>query len=170
MRPFRFRFDSLMDLRARERDQAGMDVAKAVEAIDRVNEQIAQIEQQRTDIRNQQHETLQRDGVSVDQMLQHGRYDVQLHADQINLRQTLTQLNTELEKRRVHLVAAEAEVKRLERLRATQLAEHRVLESKQEQAEADDLTSARVVMMRRAAMARTTAQKNRNHPSEDLHS
>lgn len=155
MPPFRFRFDSLQVLRGRERDEAGAQVGKALEAIQRINEQIQEIDSQRQMIRAATHQTLQQASVSVDQMLHQGRYDVQLHADEISLRQTLQQLNQELEKRREKLVHAEAEVKRLERLRETQLAEHRSLEAKQEQAEADDLTSARVLLRRRAMAAQS---------------
>ncbi|MCC9655720.1 flagellar export protein FliJ [Rhodopirellula halodulae] len=157
MRPFRFRFDSLLDLRARERDEAGAEVGKAEEAIQKINDQITDIDRQREAIRTEKHQTLQQANVSVDQMLHQGRYDVQLHADQVSLRQTLTQLHEELNKRRDKLILAEAEVKRLERLRETQLAEHRMLVAKQEQAEADDLTSARVLLRRRAIASQNAA-------------
>ncbi|TWU02092.1 flagellar export protein FliJ [Neorhodopirellula pilleata] len=157
---FQFRFDSILALRCRERDEAGREVGKANEAIRRVDEQIRDLQRQRDEIRRlaagmfQNHgdgnrESPNSHGVSIDRALQQGRYDLQLQAEQIGLRSTKETLLKELQRRRDVLVNAEAEVKRLERLRETQKSEYRYLELQREQAESDDLTTARLIIDRR---------------------
>ncbi|WP_283432900.1 flagellar export protein FliJ [Neorhodopirellula lusitana] len=165
---FQFRFDSLLQLRERQRDEVGNEVGKANEAIRRVDEQIEQLQQERDQLRAQaagviagQTQTGTTDAtptrpanLSVDRMLQQGRYDLQLQTEQMSLRQTRGTLMQELDRRQTLLVAAEAEVKKLERLRETRQTEHTKLQLQREQAEADDLTTARMVIARRNA-ART---------------
>lgn len=150
---FRFRFDSILQLRNRQRDEAGVEVGKANEAIRRIDQQFNELQSQRDDLRrlaagiiagDQGHATL-----SVDRMLQQGRYDLQLQAEQMSLRQTRSTLEDELERRRGILMDAEADVKRYERLRATRQAEYTQAELKREQDESDDLTSARMTIAKR---------------------
>lgn len=161
---FQFRFDSLLSLRARQRDDAGIEVSKALEAISRVDTQIAELQKQRNEIRLLASGMfVSKDGpkdggmegsvahVSVDRVLQQGRYDLQLQAEQMSLRQTKETLARELQRRRDVLIAAEAEVKRLERLRETRKAEHEQTQLKREQDESDDLTIARMIIAKRRA-------------------
>ncbi|MFG0256091.1 MAG: flagellar export protein FliJ [Rhodopirellula sp. JB053] len=158
MAPFRFRFDSLLALRQRRRDEVGAEVGKATEAIERVDEQIELLQTQRDGVRNDAAARLANSGadgatrVAVDRVIQEGRYDMQLSAEQVALRDTRAKLEVELNRRRGLLVEAEAEVKQLERLRETQMAEHRQLQLQVEQAEADDLTTARMVIAQRRAL------------------
>jgi len=157
---FQFRFDSILALRCRERDEAGRELGKANEAIRRVDEQIQELQQKRDEIRKLAAGMFQNDtdgrpersstqSISVDRVLQQGRYDLQLQAEQIGLRATKETLVKELQRRREVLIDAEAEVKRLERLRETQKIEYRYLELQREQAESDDLTTARLIIAHR---------------------
>ena len=157
---FQFRFDSILALRCRQRDEAGREVGKANEAIRRVDEQIQDLQRQRDEIRKlaagmfrsglaNGAEPASEQGISVDRALQQGRYDLQLQADQMSLRATKETLAKELQRRRNVLIDAEAEVKRLERLRETQKSEYRYLELQREQAESDDLTTARLIIANR---------------------
>lgn len=157
---FQFRFESLLTLRGRERDEAGKLVGDANEAIRRVREQINEMQSQRDQIRIAASQSLQQPGrsgegpvnVSVEQMLHQGRYDLQLAAEQAAMEQTCQTLGVELARRQDLLVEAEAEVKRLERLRESQLAHHRQEELKSQQQAADDLTSARITIQKRNEM------------------
>lgn len=155
MLSFRYRFESLLTLHRRRRDEVGGEVGKAVEAIRRVDEQIELLRKQREEMRAQAAGRFANTGsgaataVPVDRMLQEGRYDLQLAGDQHSLRNTREQLVVELDRRRGLLVEAEAEVKRLERLRETQRTEHQQLMLQAEQAEADDLTAARMIIASR---------------------
>ncbi len=163
MPPFRFRFESLLSLRRRRRDEVGGEVGKATEAIRRVDEQIDSLQQQRDAVRVEAAERFASTGsggttrVVVDRILQEGRYDIQLSLEQNALRDTRAKLEVELNRRRGLLVEAEAEVKQLERLRETQMAEHHQLQLQADQAEADDLTSARMVIAQRQAIKKRNA-------------
>ena len=155
MPPFRFRFDSLLLLHRRRRDEVGAEVGKANEAIRRVDEQIQLLQRQRDEVRAQAVGRFIQAGsrgvtrVAVDRVLNEGRYDLQLAIDQRSLHETRGKLEIELERRRELLVEAEADVKRLERLRETQASEHQQLLLQAEQAEADDLTTARMIIAAR---------------------
>ena len=74
---------------------------------------------------------------------------MQLQADIQALEGTRAELTKELERRQFALVAAEAEVKRFERLEEKEREAWHVLDRQREQAEADDATSRRYTMERR---------------------
>lgn len=164
---FQFRFDSILRLRCRERDDAGVEVGNANEAIRRVQEQINEIQQQRDEIRIESSGLLASGTNSagnatfaVDRILQRGRFDLQLQAEMVALEQTVVSLKQERDRRLDLLVLAEAEVKRIERLRETQQAEYYQDELKREQAEADDMTTARMVIARLQAARLQAARLN----------
>lgn len=152
MPPFRFRFESLLSLHHRRRVEIGGEVGKATEAIRRVDQQIEFLQQQRNEIRDQTAAKFAGSSpsgtrsVSADSMLQAGRYDLQLAGEINSLANTRQTLEVELDRRRGLLVEAEVEVKRLERLRETQARAHRHSTLRFEQAEADDLTTSRMVI------------------------
>lgn len=144
---FQYRFAPLLQLRRQERDQAGASVAQADAAVHRIEQQVAQLELKRKDLRRQSLHNRQGD-VSVDGLLSQGRYDLQLEADVLALHQTLIQLHEELERRTQSLVQAEAEVKRLERLRDNDQQEYRAEQQRREQFELDDDAARRFTRQR----------------------
>lgn len=148
MSRFKFRFDALLDLRARQRDEAGADVGKASEAMDRIESQIADIDQQLRESRDAAASAIASASLSADRMLHQGRFDLQLQAEKQSLQQTLAQLAQELERRRGLLMQCEAEVKRLERLRESQQTQHRTEQARREQAVIDDQAAGRHRMNR----------------------
>ena len=87
--------------------------------------------------------------ISIDSILSHGRYDIQLQADVQSLHETRSKLELELERRQNALIAAEAEVKRFERLEEKEMSVFRADQLKREQAEADEASSVRYMMERR---------------------
>jgi flagellar protein FliJ len=144
---FRFRFDSILQLRRRERDEAGAAVGKANEAIQRIDEQVEAIRLERRRVNEQA--ARQRVGtISVDSLLAAGRYDLQLLADEHALQQTRGQLVQELERRQVKLLAAEAELKRFERLEENERVAYQAEMLRREQLEADEATSRRFIRQR----------------------
>jgi flagellar FliJ protein len=146
---FRFRFAFLLDLRRRERDEAGAYVGQATEAIAKVDEQISEINQQREALK--QHQTDIRIGsVSVDRMLSSGRYDLQLLADIAGLMDTREKLDQEFQRRQDLLAIAQGEVQRFEKLEERAREDYRVEQLRQEQAESDDRNSAKFLMQSRA--------------------
>ena len=145
--PAEFRFKALLDLRRQQRDEAGAALGQANEAIDKVNAQIDQIKTERVALRNTDDVKRQGD-VSVDALLAHGRYDLQLQADVGALQSTIAELTAEMEKRRATLVEAEAELKRFEKLKENEEAEFRALQAKRENAEADEVSMRRYALQR----------------------
>tara|TARA_R110002049_G_scaffold2750_8_gene22115 strand:- start:19516 stop:19974 length:459 start_codon:yes stop_codon:yes gene_type:complete len=142
---FKFRFQSLLELRRRERDEAGAAVGQANLAIQRVDQQREELNQQRVSMRKASAES--RTGeVSVDRLLSAGRYDMQLEADEQALLQTRRELVQELVRRQHKLTTAEAELKRFEKLKSQDQHRHAAELRKVEQAEADDATGRRIAL------------------------
>lgn len=145
---FQFRFATILQLRRRERDEAGAAVGQANAAIERIDQQLNSIQQERHSLREGANR--QRLGfVSVDALLTRGRYQMQLEAETQSLGETRADVTKELERRQAALVAAEAEVKRFERLEEKERAASYALQLRHEQAEADEATSRRYTMERR---------------------
>ncbi len=145
--PADFRFKSLLDLRRQQRDEAGAALGQANEAIAKVNTQIDEIKRERIALRDTR-DVNRQGNVSVDALLAHGRYDLQLQADMGSLEATMEELTAEMERRRVKLVEAEAELKRFEKLKEYDEAEFRALESKREHAESDEVSTRRYILQR----------------------
>ncbi len=138
--PFKFRFEVLLDLRRRERDEAGAAVGQANQAIAKIDQQRQEIADQRAALRQQSGEALV-GNVSVDALLSSGRYDVQLQGDVDSILQTRRQLVIELERRQQALMLAEAEVKKYEKLEEGERREYNANQLRIAQREADDATS-----------------------------
>ena len=145
--PGEFRFKALLDLRRQQRDEAAADLGLANEAIVKVTRQIDEINRERAVLRDTQNMNRQGD-ISVDALLAHGRYDLQLQADIGSLESTVAELTAEMDRRRAKLVEAEAELKRFEKLKENDEAEFRALESKREHAEADEVLNRRYTLQR----------------------
>lgn len=143
---FKFRFETLLELRRRERDEAGAEVGQANEAIRRVDEQREALKQQRVDLRLSPSAS-RKGNVSVDRLLTAGRYDIQLEADAEALSDTRGKLIQELARRQEKLKQAEAELKRFEKLREHEKSSHQAELLRREQAEADDATNRRFAMI-----------------------
>ncbi len=144
---FQFRFAALQQLRRRQRDEVGVSVGQVNQAIRRIDDQISEIERQRLLLR-QQGQAARTGDLSVDRLLAAGRYDIQLEAEILSLNQTHAQLTEELQRRQRALVAAEAELKKLERLEEQDRSEYDLLLRRREQFDADDATSRRFTIQR----------------------
>ena len=142
---FQFRFDALLQLRRRERDEVGAAVGQANAAIERIDQQVAEISRQRQALRHE-NQSARVGNVSVDGLLSVGRYDMQLEAETQSLLQTRLQLQQELARRQQTLVAAEAEVKRFEKLRDSDRNRYDLEQQTREQQEADEATSQRYTL------------------------
>ena len=147
---FQFRFAALAQLRRRERDEAGAAVGKANEAIKRIDEQTGEIENERMLLRQRPAER-QMGRLSVDAMLAHGRYDIQLQSQIQSLRETRAQLVVELERRQMTLTTAEAELRRFERLEENDRRTFQQEQLKRQQAEADDAAGRRYIIKQRSS-------------------
>ena len=153
---FRFRFAFLLDLRRRERDEAGAYVGQATEAILKVDQEIDEVNLQRQELKKHQAD-IRVGSISVDRMLSSGRYDLQLQADIAGLMETKDQLNQEYLRRQALLAIAQGEVQRFEKLEERARADYQAEQLRQEQAEADDRNSAKFLMQSRANRLKTGA-------------
>ena len=145
---FQFRLATLLKIHRQLRDDAGIEVGKANQAISRIDEQTETLMAQRSEMLRQASES-RTGAISIDSVLSYGRYDIQLQAEVNSLRETRSQLEAELERRQQVLIAAEADVKRFEKLEQDELAAYRAEQMKREQAEIDEASSIRYQMERR---------------------
>jgi len=145
---YKFRFDTLLKIHRRTRDEAGADVGKANEAIQKIDEQTESLLDQRN-MMLQQAGRSRIGSISSDSILSQGRYDAQLQSDIHSLGETRDQLEQELQRRQQALIAAEAEVKRFERLEENEIATYRTTQQRREQAESDEAAATRYLMEQR---------------------
>ncbi|TWU16398.1 flagellar export protein FliJ [Allorhodopirellula heiligendammensis] len=150
MTSFHFRFESLLVLQRQQRNELIRELTETHTAINDTQEKIDHLQQQRDELRSAAAGRFATDvHISVDRLRHEARYDRQLADDQDTLGSTRKQLEAELEQRRERLIEAEAEVKRLERLREKQSVAYNQLQLQREQATADERTIARMIHSRR---------------------
>ena len=118
MRKFQFRLASVARLREAVRDQRRGELADAVGVQNSLEQQIGRVDRDLVEARLLQ--TAPVGKVDVDRLLNGERYELLLQAERGSLVQQLTKVAVEVAKRREALVAADQDVKALEKLRASQ--------------------------------------------------
>lgn len=138
MSRFKFRFESIMRVRELVRDEARKKVAEAQQAYDVLKQRLTELGEDR---RRLQAERVGRlaGQLSVAQLLDHGRYDLQIEADQRGINEQLAQIKEEIERRRQRLALAEQEYRKFEKLREIAEQEHSEGQLRRWQAEMDEL-------------------------------
>jgi len=137
---FKFRFESLLDLRVTERDQALAEVAEALEALGRLRQQREAIEEQRRQVANDG--SVSRLGaLRIEGLLAQGRYERQLALELAQIRTAESQVETEVERRQGLARDAETELRRLELLKDKDRIAWDKQQAKAEQALMDELAS-----------------------------
>lgn len=132
-----------MDLRRRDRDEAGAAVGQANEAVAKIDDELSQIESERQSIRQNLATNAGAARPQVDRLLANGRYDAQLQIDKHSLLETRGKLLQEVERRTQRLREAQSEVKRLEILRDKARQGHDQEMLRREQIEIDEAASRR---------------------------
>lgn len=138
----RFRFQPLLDLRIAQRDAVRGELAEAIEALNRLQEQRDQVAKLRE-------QTMRDDSVSrvgqlrLDSLLAQGRYERQLAIEQNQLKAAEAQIETEIERRRAAVQLAETEVRRLELLKEKDQITLHALQLKAEQVTMDEIAARR---------------------------
>tara|TARA_R110002167_G_scaffold53036_2_gene152488 strand:+ start:215 stop:682 length:468 start_codon:yes stop_codon:yes gene_type:complete len=145
---YEFRFESILDLRQRERDEMGGLVGEANLAIAKIDQQIQDLEQERQSLRNEDAQSRLGD-VAVDRLLARGRFDLQLQAEINGLVQTRAKLEEELERRQQKLRDAETEVKKFQRMRELDRNEYQQEMIRREQMEIDEMNNRRFAIASR---------------------
>ncbi len=138
MTQFKFRLESLKKMREAERQQRRVELAEAFHAESLLRQQAAQLEQDVRQVEQQSREMSSPGRVHVDRILDTHRYKVMLKSQIMILSQKEAQLQTEIERRRAALAAADRDVRVLEKLRERKREEHEAAELKRESRQLDD--------------------------------
>jgi flagellar FliJ protein len=125
MPSFRFRLQSLLDLRRTERDRRREELAQALAAERILQDRRRSLEEEAAVMAERAREAARPGLVQVELMLDSARYGLILAAQRQTLATQFSQLAQEIEARRQRLVEADRQVKALERLRDRRLDEHR---------------------------------------------
>ena len=127
-----------MKLREAERQQRRIELADAFHAESILHEQAAQLEQEIRDVEQRSRVISSPGRVHVDRVLDTHRYKLILKSQIMVLSQKEAQLQTEIERRRAVLAAADRDVRVLDKLRERKREEHDAAESRRESRQLDD--------------------------------
>lgn len=139
MATFHFRLATLLRLREADRDERRAQLADAQQAEAIVAARVREIDREIGLIRLLGQRATAPGKVDVDQLLDMQRYDAQLKLERIAAEDQRGKIAQEVERRLERAIAADREVRILEKLRETQFAKHRSEEEKVEQKRFDEL-------------------------------
>jgi|SRR5262245_57804011 len=122
---FHFRLKTLLRLRIAERDERRADLAKALRAEAVLREQERKLDSARAELAQRGRQLKEPGAADVDALLQAHRYELVLAAQSRQLATQVTQVQAEIERRRLALVEADRQVRVLEKLRDRKAAAHR---------------------------------------------
>ena len=142
MARFEFRFATLQRVHEQSRDVARQRLSEAERALGMLDQQLARLSADRAALRERNRQQLAGQLV-VDALLDAGRYDVQLEAQQKQLRGQREQVAAEVDRRRQRLVQHEQECRKLEKLRELAWQRFRAEQRRREQAALDEIASLR---------------------------
>jgi flagellar export protein FliJ len=120
MPSFQFRFSTLLRLREAWRDERRAHLAEAEQAEQLIADRLAQIDRELTDAARWAHDAARPGTVNVDRLADSARYEMILKVERQSADQQRQAVAAEVEKRRAALVAADREVRVLEKLRDAQ--------------------------------------------------
>jgi flagellar FliJ protein len=120
MARFKFRLATLLKLRESARDERRTELAQAYQADDVVGGHLQQVHDELGALKNQRREAAGPGAVDIDRLIEAQRYEVILKARQRQMNEQRARLAAEIERRRVALLAANREVRILEKLRDRQ--------------------------------------------------
>jgi flagellar protein FliJ len=139
MRQFRFRLATLLRLREATRDERRSQLAEAYMAEQNLNERKAEVEAEAAELRRRYGQAAMVGALDVDQLLDSHRYEMVLAAQLKFIADQHAKLAVEIEKRRQALVAADREVRVLEKLRENLRERHRQEEQHAEMKQIDEV-------------------------------
>ena len=125
MAKFRFRLATLRKLREARRDELRMKLAEAYQAVQLLEEQLAAVQREIIQLQATQRSAIEGATTDVNWLLEAGRYQSALRAQQTTMQDQTKLLFTEIERRRQAVVDADQQVRVLDKLHERQLNEHR---------------------------------------------
>lgn len=139
MATFHFRLATLLRLREADRDERRAQLSDAQQAEAIVAGRIGEMDREIAAIRQLGQLAAAPGKVDVDQLLDMQRYEMQLKIERAATEEQRQKIAQEVERRLERAIAADREVRILEKLRETQLAKHRSEEEKVDQKRFDEL-------------------------------
>ena len=139
MATFQFRLATLLRLREADRDERRAQLSDAQQAEAIVAGRIGEMDREIGAIRQLGQLAAAPGKVDVDQLLDMQRYEMQLKIERAATEDQRQKIAQEVERRLERAIAADREVRILEKLRETQLAKHRSEEEKTDQKRFDEL-------------------------------
>jgi flagellar protein FliJ len=139
MPSFRFRLTTLLRLREAWRDERRAHLAEAQQAEQLIQERIDEIERALLELQRRSLAAARPGTINVDRLAESARYEMILKVDRESADQQRQAVAAEVQKRREALVAADREVRVLEKLRDTQRERHREEEARQEAQRLDEM-------------------------------
>lgn len=125
MKPFRFRLATLLRLREAARDDRRARLAEALQALDLLDAQRADVDAQLAAARAEHQQAAAPGAIDIDRLVAGHRHQVLLAAHRAQLDEQARKVTEEADRRRESLVAADREVRVLEKLRESQALRHR---------------------------------------------
>lgn len=142
MARFRYRFESLKRIHETVRDEARKRLAEARRALEIIDQRIADTDVEKQALREQR-KALLTGTLSVDYLLDQGRYDLQIDVNRRDLQDQRQQIDEEVERRQQRLILAEQECRKFEKLEEIARSEFQAELLRREQAELDELAGQR---------------------------
>jgi flagellar protein FliJ len=139
MPSFQFRLTTLLRLREAWRDERRTQLAEAQQAEQLILDRIAEIERELADAERRSLDAARPGVVNVDRLADAARYEMILKVERQSADQQRQAVAAEVHKRREALVAADREVRVLEKLRDSQHERHRDEEARQEAKRLDEM-------------------------------
>jgi flagellar protein FliJ len=136
---FRFRLSSVLKLREATRDERRAQLAEAYRADEILQTRLAELDRIVADLKVRYLQAAGPGPIEVDRLLEAQRYELIVTVERKTVERQRTALAVEIEKRRENLVAADRDVRVLEKLRETQAERHRDDENRQEMKVLDEV-------------------------------
>jgi flagellar FliJ protein len=146
MAEFKFRLATLLRLREATRDERRAELAEAYRADDQLSEHLDRLQRELGRLQAQCRRAAGPGTVDVDRLVESQRYEVTLRARQSRLTGQRQAIAEEIDRRRQALVAADRDVRLLEKLREKQARRHRQEEHRRETKELDEVAGRRAIL------------------------
>lgn len=148
---FQFRFDSILQLRYRERDVAASAVEEVQRAISLVEAQLQETQAELSELAEQR-KNASTGNVAVSGLLDLQRHQLVLIGNTQHLKQQISTLEQEKTRRDIKLMKAQQAVKSFEKLREQQQTESQRQEAMRLQSRLDEWSNTRVVSEKESSL------------------
>jgi len=143
MAKFKFRLATLLRLREATRDERRAVLAEAYRADDVLREHLDRLGEELGRLQTQCRQAAGPGTVDVDRLVEAQRYEVTLRTQQNRLSEQREAVRAEIDRRRQALLAADRDVRLLEKLREKQAWRHRQEENRREIKQLDEVAGQR---------------------------